>query len=592
MFRLVPLILFNIVFLLGFLNPSLAAIPEIERLINEGITYHNNRNYLLAIKSFVRAHDLDPNNLEVKSHLSTAHNNYGKYLAERTDSVGAIREFRTALYYGPENEIARSNLEFKLKADGYSVTDALRRVRQAHSEREASNHFAAIAELNEANRLSPTAEAYIEMGQVYHVLYLRNLNKKDYAQQAITAFEKAEALEPNDVLSYIGRGDVYIAQNAISKGIDFYEAAIAKDPNNAKAQAALISGWLAAIRVAPHLPNNHVGLGTAYQIQGDFTQAERSFRRALQIEPSNPIAQSSLDALHQSMMKAQTGSFLQKAVELQKEARYDESLAYYIKALNSEPENPDIHYNIGTVFQAKHDIARAEKAYTRTLELKADHAEAKAALAMVTTSRQEQDIAEAFKHAIKLQEMGNYPQAIEVYSKIAADRPNDDALFYNIATAYQAMANYDKAIENYTKANSLKPDSTYSELIRSVKAEQANQILDSAIRDQGAGNYEAAISAYKKVISMVEGNAGAWYNLGTAYQAAARNKEALDAYQQAFKLDPVNQSEALFFSAIILEEQRKLMEAIDMYNKYIANAPTGAYVKDAKARQDYIKSFL
>ncbi len=291
-------------------------------------------------------------------------------------------------------------------------------------------------------------------------------------------------------------------------------------------------------------------------------------------------------------MKAQTGNFLQRAVELQKEARYDESLGYYIKALNVEPENPDIHYNIGTVFQSKNDMQRAERAYSKTLELKPDHAEAKAALAMVKTSRQEQDLTEAFKQAIKLQEAGNYPQAIEIYTKIATDRPNDDAVFYNIATAYQALANYEKAIEFYTKANNIKPDSTYAELIRGVRADYANQQLDAAIREQTAGNNDAAIAGYKKVIAMVENNASAWYNLATAYQAAMREKEALDAYQRAFQLDPSGQSEALFFSATILEEQRKLTDAIDMYGKYMAVAPTGVYVKDAKARQDYIKSFL
>lgn len=590
MLRFVPLILLNIFLICS--SPALAAIPEVERLINEGITYHNNRNYLLAIKSFMHAYDLDPNSVEIKSHLSTAHNNYGKYLAERTDSIGAMREFRSALYYKNDNQIARANLDFKLKSDGYSVDDPAKRVRQARSEREAGNHIAAIAELNEANRIAESADAYVEIGQIYHVLYLRNLDKKDYANQAILAFEKAESLDPNDVRSYIGRGDVYIVQNAISKGIDFYEAGIAKDPTNPKAQAALIGGWLAAIRVAPHLANNHVGLGTAYQIQGDFTQAERSFRRALQIDPNNQIAQSSLDALHKSMMKSQTASILQRAVELQKETRYDESLSYYIKALNIEPENPDIHYNIGTVFQAKNDVQRAERAYTKTLELKPDHAEAKAALGMVTTVRQEKNIADAFKHAIEVQEMGNYPQAIEIYKKIAIDRPNDDAVFYNIATAYQAQGNYQEALTNYEKANSIKPDASYAELIRNVRAEYANQLLDAAIREQTAGNNDAAIAGYKKVIAMVDNNASAWYNLATAYQASARDKDALDAYQRAYKLDPANQSEALFFSATILEEQRKLTDAIEMYNKYMAASPTGAYVSDAKARVDYVKTFL
>ena len=88
---------------------------EIARHINEGINYHNNRNYILAIRSFRQAYSLDPKNRQIAENLSIAHNNYGKYLAERTDGQGAAREFRNALYYDDKNTVARNNLDYKLK---------------------------------------------------------------------------------------------------------------------------------------------------------------------------------------------------------------------------------------------------------------------------------------------------------------------------------------------------------------------------------------------------------------------------------------------------------------------------------------------
>ena len=101
---------------------------EIARYINEGINYHNNRNYILAIRSFMQAYALDPKNIQIAENLSIAHNNYGKYLAERTDGQGAAREFRNALYYDDANSTARANLEYKLKENDIPVDDYVKRL--------------------------------------------------------------------------------------------------------------------------------------------------------------------------------------------------------------------------------------------------------------------------------------------------------------------------------------------------------------------------------------------------------------------------------------------------------------------------------
>lgn len=565
---------------------------EVARLINEGINYHSNRNYLLAIKSFGQANDLEPGNEQILANLSIAHNNYGKYLAERTDGKGAAREFRNSLYYNPNNDVARSNLEYKLKEMDVDYKDHIKRILEAKKERIAENFLAAIAELREANKIKETSDAYVEIGTNYHLLSLKSIREKSYIEDAIAAFEKAHDLSPDDPHPLIKLGDIHVSIGKVNTGIDYYEQAIKKVPDSEDAQSALINGWLAAIRIAPHLANNHVGLATAYQLKGDFEQAQRSFHRALQIEPNNQLAQRGIDALREDQIKTQVNLFLDRAVAAQKKDQIDVSLSNYIKALNLEPSNPDIHYNIGTAFQAKKDFIRAEKAYKKALELDPKHLEAKEALALLGGQQQEEQISEAFNHAIKLQEAGNYSDAIRVYNKIAVDKPNDDTLFYNLAVAYQAQGNYDKSIESYRKAYSIKPDENYQSAIRSVEVAKANQLLAKAIDQQSQALNDDAIKNYEEVVRLVPDNANAWYNLGTAYQAVGKDYMALEAYKKAYAIDEANQTEAMFFAALILEDQRKLLEAVDLYDKYMRMAPSGDYVTEAKERQDYIKSFL
>lgn len=565
---------------------------EINRLVNEGITYHSNRNYLLAIQSFERALELDPLNKQISANLSIVHNNYGKYLAERTDGIGAAREFRNALYYNPSNDVARSNLEFKLKDMGQSSSDYQKRIVQAQQERLGENFLASIAELREANRIKESVDGYMEIGINYHLMSLRSPNDQVFMQNAVDSLNKAITLNPDDPRPYVKLGDVYIAVGQTSKGIDYYQQAIKRAPSNQEAQNALINGWLAAIRIAPHLANNHIGLGTAYQLRGDFVQAQRSFIRALEIDPNNLMAKKGMDSLKEDSIKTQVNLFLDRAVALQKQSKFDESLTNYIKALNLEPNNPDIHYNIGTAFQAKGDLVRARKAYTKASELQVGHAEALAALAELDAEQKQQQITQAFDAAVNLQQGGKYKEAIAIYSKMLADKPNDDTLYYNLGVAYQGVGDIENALTNYNKAYALKADSSYKDAIRSAEITKANKLLAKAIDLQSKASNNEAIDLYNQVIKLVPENANAWYNLGTAYQAVGNDGNAFTAYEKAYTLDPKNQSEAMFFAALILEDQRQLLKAMDLYGKYLSLSPTGDYAGEAKDRQAYIKKFL
>ncbi len=565
---------------------------EVSRLINQGIKYHSSRNYPLAIQAFSDAYNLDNNNLEVTNNLSITHNNYGKYLAERTDPKGAMTQFRTALYYDINNDIARKNLETQLQTKKVNPKDTTVRLIEAEDERAQSNFFAALGELNEINKIQETPRAFLMIGKIYHVLSLRSIDDKvGFMAKSLKNLDKAQLLEPRNPEPIIAKGDIYVAKGKISRGIDYYKQAIELDPTNGPAQQALVNGWLAAIRVAPSVANNFVGLATAYQLQGNIDQAEKNYRRALQLEPTNQLAVDGIKAIENDKVQMELDLFLNRAIAFQKEGRYDESIDSYIKAVRLSPRNADIHYNVGTSFQAKKDWFQAEKAYRRALELDPNHKEAILALKALIDDRKETQISEAFDKAIALQQQGLLAEAIAIYLKVAEDKPTDDTLFYNLGTAYQGNGEFDKAKESFIRAATLKPeDQTYKDALAFIVNKKADQLLEKGVNAQTNGKYEEAIVSYLELLKINSERADIWYNLGIAYQSIAKPDEALNAYTKAFEINPREQSDAIFFGALILEDKKNITKAMELYEKYIKVAPGGEYLMDARDRLEYIKS--
>ena len=94
------------------------------------------------------------------------------------------------------------------------------------------------------------------------------------------------------------------------------------------------------------------------------------------------------------------------------------------------------------MFPGEKDWFQAEKAYRKALDLNPEHPEAVAALKKLTDDRRETQIAEAFDKAVELHQNKQFNEAIQIYLKVAQDKPNDDTLFYNIGTAYPGFRKF------------------------------------------------------------------------------------------------------------------------------------------------------
>ena len=566
--------------------------PGVVKLVNEGVRLHKSKDFIGALKAFEEALSLEPNNVIVRQNISIAHNNQGKYLVERTDYEKALSEFRLAIYFDSTNKIADGNLDALLNEKGVKANDPQARAQLGDKLRADASFELALIEYQKALTLSKISDPniLINIGDIYYILYLRDGQKSDDINKAIDCYKRALEIKET-AKAHIKLGDGLLATKDIVTAIDHFKKAIQLEPDSRDALTANVRGWNEAVRLAPLVTENQIGLAIALQAKKDFENAEEEYNQALKLDPSNDIAQRGLQSLQNDKLKLQASKLVEAALKLQSEGKYSEAINQYVKAIEITPSDTKLHYNIGTAFQTIDDFEHAEKAYKKSLELDPNNEKAKAALNLLAKQANDKKVKELSARAVELQNSNNYQEAITTYLAALSIAPNDPSLYYNLGTAYQASGDLNSAQVQYQKALDLdKTNQAYIDAIKSLKSTLADPIIQSAVTKQSANNFSGAIADYLKVLELVPDDAQTHFNLGSAYQANKQTDEAIQSYQKAIQLDAKGQSDALFFLATLYEEKKNNKAAVETYQKYIQLAPLGQYIKDAKERMNYLKT--
>jgi cytochrome c-type biogenesis protein CcmH/NrfG len=68
------------------------------------------------------------------------------------------------------------------------------------------------------------------------------------------------------------------------------------------------------------------------------------------------------------------------------QTNYEEAVSSYRKALQIEPGNAELHYNLGVVFAAQNETTNASQEFQEALRLKPDFDDAKQQLVLLSLS--------------------------------------------------------------------------------------------------------------------------------------------------------------------------------------------------------------
>jgi len=219
------------------------------------------------------------------------------------------------------------------------------------------------------------AKNYTENGEAYQLYlqgrYFWNKQTNKELERSIEYFQRAIAIDPNYALAYAGLADAYSVnilganRERMAKSREAALKALALDGNLAEAHASLgrilavddydFAGAEREMRTAISLnPNYGIGhqfLGDLLSIKGQFEEAFAEHRRALDLEPFAAVFNSGYGS---SLMRAR---------------KYDEATAKFNKALELDP-------NFWGAYGRLSVISEIEGKYMECVELRAKAYEA------------------------------------------------------------------------------------------------------------------------------------------------------------------------------------------------------------------------
>jgi len=548
-------------------------------LNNDGVKALNAGNFQLAIAKFEEALKAEPGYTFARDNLGIAYNNY----ALKLPPAQAIKQFHKALAMNPGNATTQQNLDQVVQALGKNPRSYKDRLELGKAARVAGDFDGAIVEFQAALRAQNDGQLHVDLGDVMRIRDRVDDSVNEY-KLAILAGGLDDAAKAG---VYVKLGQAYQTKKDLKNAIAAFGDALKYNSSDRDVLEALKTGWEEALRENPQAPENHIGLGQAYQYAGDFGMAEAEYKQALVFDRNNQIAQKLLGDLANAKRRAEITKHINTGVDLQLHKSYDEAIKEYMVALKSDPNNADIWVNIGSALQAKEDYARAIQAYQKAQQIQPASKAAAQGIQASTEAKSSKDLADTTTGASDSYKAGRYDEALAKYQAVLKQTPNDAGIHFNIGAALQQLNRIDESIVEYKNAVRLDDkNDDYKKYLETALDKKADPMIAQAIAAHKEKNYTSAIDLYQQAITLRPKRVELYYNLAGALYSRQQYDQARAQYAKALELDPKGQADDLWFLGTIDEHNGKGYDAMGDYKKYLAASPSGTYVKAAKERMD------
>jgi len=336
---------------------------------------HNNRGVELGSKGLwadaVREHQAalngDPENQTFRVNLSSAELSYARVLNRAGKTYEAGIHYREALYADPNNGDAEGELDDLIHKVTHKDPTSLQVRLNMGEEAETSGNFpVAIVEYRKCIKISDNGPNHVRLGSVLRkqgkvvegFVELTTALKKDWS-----GADKKELSDCHRMLGEIEKEYAEIALNGgkmdtaakrLNNSAIEYARALKTLPDNTESQRGLIEVAREAVGLNPNSFENHLMLGGAYQLNGDFDRAKDEYEKCWRVNRNDPRLALARRSYHLAVVSHPSlASPLILASTMQK---VENNLA-------DNPNDPELLYIYGRGKEAQQDPTSALKAY-------------------------------------------------------------------------------------------------------------------------------------------------------------------------------------------------------------------------------------
>ncbi len=433
----------------------------------------------------------------------------------------AIESFKMTLLYDPQAPAVRLRLAAEyLKAGMVSE---------------------AIEQAQEVTKKNPkNVDALLLLGGLYSTMKLY--------PKAIEQYEKVLKYDPHNAEAPLYLGAVYSEQKQPEKAIRYFEA-LAKTPDYN----------------TPHLVHYYIGRVRLDQKGPQYEkEAEKSFKKAMELKPSFADAVIALSALYSKQKKEKDSVAILN--EFQKNqgpsARIAEILAqYYLENSQYDEAYEQLEYLEGS----------------------------------------EDALGVKLKMALILIEKKIYDKATKKLEEILLDAPESDKIRFYLAAVYEETKQDEKAIQQYLK---ISEDSRFyadsivhaAYLMKNTEMDQSLSILKKAIEKnkksppqvhsmyasllEENGEVGKALGVMKDAVKNYPDEAQVQFYYGTLQDKAGDKGQVVATMKEVLKLNPNHVQGMNYLAYTWAEQNDNLEEAEKMARKALDLEPKDAYIMD------------
>jgi tetratricopeptide (TPR) repeat protein len=490
-------------------------------------------------------------------------------------------------------EYATQAIEFYKKAYSLDPKSSVIGERLAEMYWKAQRVHDAVSEAQEILKRDPSDVTTRRLLARIYIRSLGDLNasagQSEISARAIEQYKEIYRLDPSDTESALWLARLHRLRNEHDQAEQVLRGILKSDPENESAiqqltELLLDEGKSSEAVALLQGMSSHASspllldlLGDAYTQTKDLGKAEAAYRKATELDPTEPAH---LRGLGQTLLA---------------EEKYPDALAIYQKLVDLMPDDADNYLHLAQIYRETHQLDKAEENLLKARQYEPG------------------DVKVMYNEAMLYRQQGRYDDAIRVLSDaingvkgqspvLPSRRRSLAVLYGELGELYKDKQSYQAAVYTYQELGHLGDEEDRRSRSLIIDAYRAAKDLPKALQaakealakypnDPGIRSSHAlllgenaqtdeAVKLLRAQLTKTDADREIYLNIAQVYELGRRYKEAEEAVRSAESISAQGRDNATVWSLLgsIYERQKFFDRAEEQFKKVLAVDPKNSYI--------------